>query len=298
MRKLFCILSLIILSQQTILGQELNARVELNAPNVQNLNKRVVNLLQQVLKDFLNNQSWTAQPLKPLERIDCSFIITITEYDGARNFKSDAQIMSSRPVFGTNYHSPILVFRDKNFNFSYSEGEQLDFSNIQNLNSLTALLGFYAHIIIGMDRDTFQRHGGNSAFALANQIVNYSQNAAQEGWRAMESTDNRYWLNNNLLDQKYSAYRDFAYQYHRMGLDQLTQQHIGARKVIADMILTLKDVDRFATGNTLTSSFFAAKSNEFVGLFTKQPVKEKMMLYNLLTTMDPHNITKYEVLKN
>ncbi|WP_231388300.1 DUF4835 family protein [Sphingobacterium hungaricum] len=297
MRKFLFILYLFFLLHAQAFSQELNARVELNAPQIQNVNKRVVDLLQKVIQDFLNNQSWTNVTITPQERIDCNFIITIYEYDGSKEFKADAQVMSSRPVYGTNYNSPILVFRDKTFNFSYVEGEQLDFSDTQNLNNLTALLGFYANVIVGMDMDTFKLNGGTAAFSNARNIVNYSQSATQVGWKAMESMDNRYWLITNLLDRKFNAYREFAYQYHINGLDQMASNDLQARQNMSKLIPKLKEVDRFGAGNILTPAFYAAKANEFVGVFSRLPGNESVVLYNLLAELDPSNISKYEALK-
>lgn len=141
-------------------GQELNARVEIQSPQVQNTNKRALDLLQKVIQDFVNNRSWTNKQVTPQERIDCSMVITISQWDGSKTYKASAQIYSFRPVFGTNYSSPVLAYHDRNFNFSYVEGEQLDFNENNNFSSLSSLLAFYANVILGMDGDTFKLYGG------------------------------------------------------------------------------------------------------------------------------------------
>lgn len=143
-------------------GQELNARVEIQSPQVQNTNKRALDLLQKVIQDFVNNRSWTNKQVTPQERIDCSMVITISQWDGSKTYKASAQIYSFRPVFGTNYSSPVLAYHDRNFNFSYVEGEQLDFNENNNFSSLSSLLAFYANVILGMDGDTFKLYGGES----------------------------------------------------------------------------------------------------------------------------------------
>ena len=293
----FLLLLLLYVSSHTSFSQDLNARVEISAPQVLNANTRTLEVLKKAIFDFLNNKSWTGVAMRPEERIDCSFNIVLAEYDGMDRYTATAQVNSVRPVFGTNYNSPILSFRDKYFNFTYTEGEQLDFNDEQNLGPLSSLLAFYAYTIVGMDMDSFTKMGGTAMFGKARTIVSYSQSRQNEGWRAMEATDNRYWLINNLTDRKYNPYREFAYVYHREGLDNMVENESEAKKKMGDLLLKLKEVDRSYTGNVWTSAFYTAKSNEFVGLFSKMPGNESIKIYNLLAELDPTHISKYENLK-
>jgi len=41
-------------------GQDLNARVQILSPQVQNTNKRALEVLQKAISDFLNNRTWSA----------------------------------------------------------------------------------------------------------------------------------------------------------------------------------------------------------------------------------------------
>ncbi|NGF55078.1 DUF4835 family protein [Parapedobacter sp. SGR-10] len=281
----------------SVFSQDLNARVEVSSPQVLNANARTLEVLKKAIFDFLNNKSWTGAAIQPDQRIDCSFNIVISEYDGMNRYTATAHIASVRPVFGTNYNSPILSFRDKYFNFTYTEGEQLDFNNEQNLSPLASLLAFYGYTIAGMDMDTFKHMGGTTMLGKAKTIVNYSQSSQTEGWRAMEATDNRYWLINNLTDRKYNPYREFAYAYHREGLDKMMENESEAKKKMSELLLKLKEVDRSNTGNVWTTALYTAKSNEFIGLFSKMPANESIKIYNLLADLDPANLSKYESLK-
>ncbi|WP_437921735.1 DUF4835 family protein [Sphingobacterium sp. LRF_L2] len=278
-------------------AQELNIRVEIQSPQVQNTNKRALEILKKVVQDFLNNRSWTATKITPQEKIDCSMVITISEWDGSKTYKASAQVFSYRPVYGTNYSTPVLAYHDRQFNFSYVEGEQLDFNENTNLSSLSSLLAFYANIIVGMDSDTFKLNGGSKYFASARAILNAAQGGQEEGWRSMESLENRYWLLTNLLDRKYQPYRDFAYLYHRNGLDKMTEDASKARETMAGLLAKLKEVDRNNTGNVLTSALFSAKSDELVGIFSKLPGNEGTRIFNTLVELDPTNTSKYEALR-
>src|SRR3546814_769000 len=109
------------------LAQDLNARVQILSPQVQNTNKRALEVLEKAISDFLNNRTWSANQMQPQERIDCSFVITINSWDGSSNFTAQAQIVSTRPVFNTSYNSPVLSMSDNNFNFNYTEGQLMDY---------------------------------------------------------------------------------------------------------------------------------------------------------------------------
>ncbi len=278
-------------------AQELNARVELQSPQVQNTNKRALDVLKKAISDFLNNRSWTNSTVTDQERIDCSFIITISAWDGSKEFTANAQIFSSRPVFGTNYNSPIISMTDKDFNFSYVEGEMLDYIPNEFTSNLASLLAFYANVIIGMDADTFKLNGGTTNFVNARNIANYSQYGNYKGWRSMDSFENRYWLVNNVMDRQYSPYRTFNYNWHMKGLDQMSSNEMEARQYMASLLPSLKQVDRSNPGNIWTSILYTAKSTEFVGIFSGLPANESVKVYNALAEIDPSNLNKYESLR-
>ena len=118
-------------------GQDLDARVQVLSPQVQNTNKRALTTLSNSIKDFLNTRKWSVDNFQPQEKIDCNFVINITEWDGSANFKADVQIQSSRPIYGTTYNSTVLNITDKDFNFSYTEGQPLDYSDQNFINNLS-----------------------------------------------------------------------------------------------------------------------------------------------------------------
>lgn len=291
---LVCLLGCILTST----AQDLNARVEVSAPQVQNINSRVIDNLKNMIYGFLNSNSWSKNSFQPEERIDCSFNFIISSFDGVNQYSGSLQVNSARPVFGTNYNSPILSFRDKYINFSYTEGEQLIFSENQEMSSLPSILAYYAYIIVGMDLDSFKPSGGSEMYQKAKNILNFAQSSQMAGWRGIDATDNRYWLVENLNDRKYNSYREFSYQFHREGLDKMSENEHSARTFIIDLLSKLKEVDRFNTGNVLSTALFTAKSNEFVGLFSKMPRNESVKIYNLLVELDPSNSTKYDKIRN
>ncbi len=162
-------------------SQDLNARVQILSPQIQNTNKRTLEVLELAITEFLNNRKWSDAQLQAAERIDCNLVITVKEWDGSSSFKTEAQILSSRPIFGSAYNSTILTINDKNFDFNYSEGQALDFSDQNYINNLSSLLAFYAYTIVGLDADTFSKLGGTNYFNKAQTVLNNAQNTSFTG---------------------------------------------------------------------------------------------------------------------
>jgi len=278
-------------------SQDLNARVQILSPRIQNTNKRPLEVLETAMTDFLNNKKWSETQLQPQEKIDCNFVITLTEWDGSSNFKGEAQIISSRPIFGSTYNSTILSLNDKNFDFNYSEGQPLDFADQNFINNLSSLLAFYAYTIVGLDEDSFSKLGGSKYFTKAQDVLNNAQNAPYSGWKAFEGLRNRYWLIENLNNKSYLPLRELLYTYHRQGLDLMSDNINKGRKNIAEALPLLSELDKQKQGAMLNQVFFSAKAEEIVGIFSKSDPIERTKIYNILADADPANITKYEALR-
>ena len=61
----------------------------------------------------------------------------------------------------------MLNIRDRNFSFEFHEFDQLEFRDDQVDNSLTALLAYYAYLIIGVDMDGMAELGGTEILQKA-----------------------------------------------------------------------------------------------------------------------------------
>jgi hypothetical protein len=296
MKKLLLLLTAFLIFK-SLSAQDLNARVQILSPQLQNQNQRVFTVLQTSIRDFLNNRRWTTDPLQAQERIDCNFVITVNSWDGSGSFKAEAQIQSSRPVYGTSYHTTVLNINDKDFDFNYTEGQPLDFTDQNYTSNLTSLLAFYAYIITGLDYDTFSKNGGTSYFNRAQLVVNNAQNAPNRGWKAFENLRNRYWLSENLTNKTYSPIRESLYEYHREGLDVMAGNQQKAEKVIQGVLPKLQKIDKQKQGSMLPQLFFTAKADELVNILSTSSPQERTRAYNLLAEMDPANISKYEALR-
>lgn len=280
-------------------AQELNARVQILAPNVHNIDKRYIEVLRIAIRDFLNNNKWSNETYASQERIDCNFVITLTEWDGNSNYKAEAHLQSSRPVYGSAYNTTLLNLSDKNFDFNYTEGQSLDFSDQQFISNLSSLLGFYAYTIIGLDKDSFSNLGGTDFYKKALILINNAQASGNKGWKPADGLRNRYWLIENLLNKSFEDLRSFIYDYHFNGLDRLQDNAIrGVRKML-NLLGNLRHIDKQKIGSIFPNFYFASKADELVNIFsipTGDPT-DRIRAFNLLAEIDPANINKYEALK-
>ena len=278
-------------------AQDLNARVQILSPKLQNQNERVFTVLETSIRDFLNNRRWSADPLQAQERIDCNFVITVTSWDGSGSFKAEAQIQSSRPVYGTSYNTTVLNINDKDFDFGYSEGQPMDYTDQNYTTNLTSLLAFYAYIITGLDYDTFSKNGGTPYYNKAQLVVNNAQNAPNSGWKAFENLRNRFWLAENLVNKTYAPIREALYEYHREGLDVMAGNQQKGEKAILNILPKLQKIDKQKQGSMLPQLFFTAKADELVKILSTVSPQERIRAYNFLSEIDPANISKYDALK-
>ncbi|MFM6954613.1 MAG: DUF4835 family protein [Sphingobacteriaceae bacterium] len=283
---------------QQVHAQDLNARVQILSPKIQSANKRVLEVLQTTISDFLNGRKWSLDGFKPQERIDCTWIITITDWDGSSpNFKAEAQLLSSRPVYNTAYNSTILNITDKEFDFYYTEGQALEFTEQSYTGNLSSLLAFYANVLVGLDYDSFSKLGGTPYFTKAQNIVSNAQNANYKGWKGFESLRNRYWLSENLSNKSFLPIREGYYTYHRLGLDELAENPTTGRDALLNLLPELQKADQLKQGAMLTQVFFTAKADELVNTLLGANASDKVKAYQLLVQLDPANSSKYEALK-
>jgi hypothetical protein len=293
MRKLM-ILFIAIFSFGKLDAQELNCTVTVLTPRIQSTDKKIFTTLQTSLYEFMNNTKWTTDKFTNEERIECSMQIEIVERVSTDEFKGTIQITSRRPVFGTSYNSPILNFKDDNFNFRYIEYQTLEYNESGNNPNLISIMAYYAYILLGYDYDSFSKLGGGQFFAKAQSIVANSANAPEKGWRAFEDNKNRYWLAENLNNPIYKPIRLLYYDFHKKGLDSMTKTKDESVRTIASGIDALKKVNADKPGSLLMKSLFDAKADEIVNIFSQAPGDVKSQIVQTLTDVDPSNSTKYQ----
>jgi len=148
-----------------------------------------------------------------------------------------------------------------------------------------------------MDYDSFSKLGGTPYFAAAQNVVTNAQASQSKGWKAFDGNNNRYWLAENLNNKLYQPLREFVYNYHRNGLDLMSDNVNKGRKAISAILPELRQVDRQRLGAMFPLAFFTAKSDELVSIFSKADPQDRVQAMNILNQADPANGLKYQSLQ-
>ena len=275
-------------------AQEFNCQVSVIAPQIQSTPKRIWQSMETAIRELMNSRRWTNRNYTQAERIDVNLLITINEQQGLDRFKGSLQLIYARPVFNTDYNSPVIDLKDEDLEFSFLENTQIDFSPDRFSNNLAHVLGFYAYFILGVDADTYSSMGGSEFYAVAQTIVNNAQNASEAGWKAFENTKNRYWLIDNQQQAVFRPLRECLYTYHREGFDLLSGNMAEGRSNIATAIEKLRTVHQAKPSSYNMQVFFQAKVDELVELFKPVPAQEKTKLFTTLQIIDPGRISQYQ----
>ncbi|WP_313578642.1 DUF4835 family protein [Chishuiella sp.] len=254
----------------TSFSQNLIADVKVDYSLVQHSNIQVYQTLQKSLTNFINSTKWSTDRLKTYERIEASFVITIKEREGNK-FKASILVQSRRPVFNSTYYSPILNLSDDNFSFQYQEFEELIFNDRKfSGKNLTDVITYYVYLVLGYDADTFTRNGGTEYFKMSKRIADFAQTSNNySGWNEMDGLRSRMSLINNILKNDNSTLRNISYQYHRNGLDVMSENEIRGKNAIGNSLMQLEFYQR---GNYSQfyplEIFLTAKNTEISQVFS------------------------------
>ncbi|WP_242093273.1 DUF4835 family protein [Aestuariivivens sediminicola] len=277
-------------------AQELNCNLVVNARQTGNDNQTIFKTLEKQLTEFVNNTKWTNRTVAPQERIDCSMIITITEYSG-ESFQGTIQVQSSRPVFGSSFTTPVYNFNDRDFSFRYLEFQNLIFNPSQYESNLISVLTFHIYIMLGLDAETFATKGGETLFKQAQTILNYSQQENYKGWKLEDGLQSRFALIDNLLSPTFSAYREVMYRYHRLGLDIMSENPKKGKEEIASSLKLFDAMNSRRPNSFLLRTFFDAKSDEIEQIFTDGPNVNIASVKETLQNVAPMHSSKWANIK-
>jgi len=295
MRK-YKLLFLFTFSFSVVAAQELNCRVIVNAQQVQTTERAIFTDMETDFAQFLNTTKWTTDEFAPEEVINCNILINISEMPSVGIFNASIQVLSSRPVYGTAYETVVLNFADRDWNFEYVQSQPLLFNENVFTNNITALLAYYAYVILGYDYDSFSELGGKPYFEQAFQIVNNAQQSNYPGWDQFNSLRNRYWLIENLQNPQLEPMRKAFYEYHLKALDILQDDREQAEKTIIKCLSTIQRANRARPRSILMLSFMDAKASEMIQLFSESSLPVRRQAYNLLNNIDPSRSDEYKSL--
>ncbi len=277
-------------------AQDLQCNVQVNSDNIQASNKAIFEDLQNAITQFMNQRKWISDKVQPQEKINCNFVINITAFN-IDQFAAEVSITSSRPVYGTSYNTPVFNHFDQEWYFQYAQFQSLDFQENANVMQLTTLLAFYANIIIGVDFDTYALDGGSTFYNKALQLRNAAQNT--NGWGPSDGKGNRnkYYVIDQLLDDRYKPLRTSLYQYHMKGMDVFKDDNDIARKQIYESLEKIRAVQERLPNSVIFKIFFNTKRQELINIFSKADAGLQNRAIELLGKLDPSNLNNYEKIK-
>ena len=294
---LFALIALCSLPTQ---GQELLARVTINHNQIQGTDASVFDNLQQTLEQFINDRQWTNLHFQKNERINCNFNITVTKYDQSENlFTCTALILANRPVYNASYTTTLYNNRDADFNFQFAQFDQLNFNEEQIDNQLTALIAYYAYLIIGMDLDSFSPMGGEDILQRCLNLANNAQNLNFPGWKAFDNSRNRFAVINDYMEGAMKPFRQLQYDYYRTGLDEMANNVERGRTNISTALENgLKKSHDDRPLSLLPQIWTDYKKEELANIYKgKGTQKEKEAVYDILFSINASQNNYWERIK-
>ena len=277
-------------------AQDVQCNVQVNAEQVQLSNKEIFTELQTAITQFINTRKWIGDKVQAHERVNCNFILNVTDIN-TDVFEVDFTISSTRPVYGTSYNTTMFQHFDQKVLFRYAQFQNLEYQENANLMDLTSILAFYINVMIGVDMDSYHPDGGSTFYNKALQIRNVMQN--RPGWAPGDGRGNRnkYYIIDQLLDDRFRAVRTAFYQYHMQGLDKFKDDNIAARKEIYSSLEKIRSVQENLPNSIIFRIFMQAKRQELINIFSEAEPGLKNRAIQLLGRLDPSNASAYDAIR-
>ena len=295
MKRILGILTVILLSVCTLQAQDFQCSISLNTTQISSSgNQQRYNELRQKLYSFIHDRKWCQYNLKQNERIECSITINLTKASGDE-YEGTANLVLQRPVFNASYKTTLMSFQDKKVKFKYSDGDDLEYDENAALSELTSLIAYYLNLFIAVEMDSFSQNGGSPYFSKCQNTVNL--NLKDLGWSVAESgQNNRYWITENFTNGTYSKIHDFYYQYHRLGLDVMSETPDAGRAVILESLKLLQQVNSQKSNLAVLRIILNTKKDEIINIFKEGMPSEKTQVINIMKQIDPTNSSAYDAI--
>ena len=279
-----------------IFSQTVNCNFVLNSEFVDQTNQQVFSTLEKSINEFINNNLWNNKPLETHQRVKLNLVLNLNSYVGS-NFVGTLQVQVERPVYESTYLTPIFNFLDKDISFQYDEYQPLFYNPASFESNLISILSFYVYIAMGMEADTFKTNGGTNFFKEAQKIVSLAQQNNTKGWNQSDGTRNRFWLVDTLLSNTFKEYRTVQYEYHRRGMDFMTTNLKKAKVSVLNSLQKFLPLYKRRPNAFLIQTFFDAKSDEIVDIFSQGPQIEIKQTIKTLNKIAPYFGPKWKKIR-
>ena len=281
-------------------GQEFRCSVQVNYQKLQtttqayeSTDKKVFDAMKQAIEDFVNGRRWTQMEVEQGEQVDCSISLILSTRSSVNDFAGQLQIQLRRPVYNSTYTTGLFNYMESgNFNFSFNESQPLDFDLGNFYSNLSSTLGYYCYLLLGIYFDSFAPGGGEPFYQLAQQVQQAAEGSGYVGWKSSEGQKSRYWFMENHTNSAYAQLHQAYYDYHRLGLDRMTQNQPEARQAIITALRDLQAVHKRRPNLLSVSQFVDVKIQELSSIFTPAPPEEQQQVYDLVKEISPINAVK------
>jgi hypothetical protein len=281
-------------------AQELQVKININTQQVERMDKSVFENLQQTLEQWMNDRQWTELQFQKHERIVVNFNLTVTKYDASTNlFECTAMIQANRPVFNSSYTTTLYNNKDGDFNFQFAQFDQLNYNDEIVDNQLTALMAYYAYLIIGLNLDSFAPLGGTDVLQRCMHLINNAQSLGFSGWKSFEDNRNRFAIINDYLDEQMKPFRQLQYDYYRTGLDEMaTNVERGRTNISEALEKGLKVAHEQKPLSLLPQIWTDFKRDEIANIYEgKGTQKEKQAIYEMLMNINAAQNNAWEKIR-
>ena len=290
------ILFLLLIFNLKLFSQTVNCNFVLNSDFVDQTNQQVFSTLEKSVNEFMNSNLWNDKSLEAHQRVKFNLILNLNSYVGS-NFTGTLQVQVERPVYESTYLTPIFNFLDKDISFQYDEYQPLFYNPVSFESNLISILSFYVYVAMGMEADTFRINSGTTFFKEAQKIVSLAQQNNIKGWNQSDGTRNRFWLVDTLLSNTFREYRTVQYEYHRRGMDFMTTDLIKAKNGVLFSLEKFLPLYKRRPNAFLIQTFFDAKSDEIVDIFSQGPEIEIKQTLKTLNKIAPYFGPKWKKIR-
>ena len=302
MKRVFAILLIALgclLSFDAVQAQELQCDVRVSSNKVQGSDKTIYQNLQTSLYEFINNTKFTEINFRQAEKIECSMLVDVTSREG-NYFTAEINLAPRRPVYKSNYNTPMFNYIDRRFYFEYTDGQTLDFNPNTYISNITSTIGFYVYLFLGLDFDSFSLNGGDPFFAIAETIAHAAPQdpGSENGWSST-GRQNRYAIISDINNPTYQPLRQFIYDYHRQGLDKMAEKPDDARESMLNAIAQLQGIYERNPMCYFLQLLIESKRDEIIQVYSQGDMKIRTEAANIMKTIDPSQSSRYdEMLQN
>lgn len=295
------IFAFVLITGNNLFSQELDFSVKLDIQANLTVDKSVFSGLENQIRDFINNTRWTDEVFENHEKIKGVFQMNITNEVNPTTFEAEIILQTSRPVYGSGYETQMISYIDKFVTFNYTGIEPILKTTNTFYDNLSSILSFYCYMTLAVDFDSFSLVGGEPYLDLAREVIGGlpSGVAFDRGWtKDTGNKRNRYYFFENMTHPAFRPYREAFYDYHRMGLDKISEDDAKSRAVIMSSLLNMGQADAAYPNSMIIQMFGNAKKTEIIEIFKIADRGMRGRVIETMVKMDKSKAGDYRALEN